>query len=68
MHFRSRSVLCAALVVSLAAASAQTPGAPSGLSATINADSSLTLQWTAPPTGRAAERIRRADWDKRQCQ
>ncbi len=52
MHFRSRSVLFAALVVSLAAAaSAQTPGAPSGLSATINADSSLTLQWTAPSTG-----------------
>lgn len=39
-------LLCAASV-----AHAQTPGPPSNLSATINSDSSITLQWTAPTTG-----------------
>jgi hypothetical protein len=34
-------------------AAAQTPGPPSNLTATLNADNTLTLQWTPPTTGGA---------------
>ena len=42
-----------ALFCSILHASAQTPGPPTSLTVTVNADRSLTLQWTAPTTGGA---------------
>src|SRR5688500_5236081 len=54
MRFRFRSFLLTAFFISIAVAAwAQTPGAPTNLTATINADNTLTLQWSPPQTGGA---------------